>query len=306
MAMKVAEIITNRFIEELEKGHIPWQKPWKGGSSKELFPCFSYSTGKRYDIINQMLLDFEQGDYITFNQVQALGGKVKKGAESKIVVGWIVKDEPCKDADGKVITDEDGNELTKPHFSLRYYRVFNVKDCEGITPKHDFDVEEVEDDGKVVDLHERAEQIIKDYLARETSLQFINDEPSDRAYYSPSFDKVVVPMPSQFEQIEEYYSTSFHELTHSTMKKSRCDRETDRKGKSVAFGSNEYSKEELIAEIGSASLVNICGLETEKSFKNSTAYLESWIKALKGDSNLLISACAKVDDAINYILGVES
>ena len=86
------------------------------------------------------------------------------------------------------------------------------------------------------------------------------------------------------------------------MHASRCNRQEERKGKSVAFGSEEYSKEELVAEIGAASLVNICGLETTHSFRNSAAYIQSWLKALKNDSNLIVGACARAEKAVSYIL----
>lgn len=300
MSNKVYEIVTEKIIEKLNQGIIPWQKPWKS-NNESMFPCFSYSTGKRYDLINQFLLDFIPGDYITFEQCKKAGGKVKKGAESKIVIGWIVTKENRTDAQGNKLYDEDGNELFKDRFSLRYYRVFNLNDCEGLTPKHVF---EIEDDDKTCpfDPDANAAKIIADYLDREPSLKLVNEE-GDRAYYSPSEDKVVLPMDYQFKEIAEYYSTAFHELTHSTMKSTRCDREQDRKGKNVAFGSEVYSKEELIAEIGAATLVNIAGLETEKSFNNSVAYIQSWTKALKDDPKMIIQASAKADKAISYILG---
>ena len=302
--MNVSEIITNKIIEKLESGIIPWQRPWKANKDmNNMFPCYSYSTGKRYDLINQMLLDFIPGDYITFDQCTKAGGKVKKGAESKIVVGWVVTKDKMKDKDGNIVTDEEGNELEKTHFGLRYYRVFNITDCTGLDPKHDFSVDET-DETETIPADEKAEKIIQDYLNKELTLTFENRK-GNRAYYSPLEDLVVIPDMSQFEQVAEYYSTCFHELTHSTMKSSRCNREQDRKGKSVAFGSNEYSKEELVAEIGAATLVNIAGLETESSFRNSAAYVQSWVKALKNDTNMIIQASIKADKAIKYILGEE-
>ena len=95
------------------------------------------------------------------------------------------------------------------------------------------------------------------------------------AYYSPSRDLIRLPLFEHFTDANEYYSTAFHESVHSTMKEDRCNRAEDRKGKLVAFGSNEYSKEELVAEIGSANLMNIIGIETKKSFRNSTAYIQN-------------------------------
>ena len=122
---------------------------------------------------------------------------------------------------------------------------------------------------------------------------------SDKAYYRPSTDTVVVPEIGQFKEVSEYYSTLFHELTHSTGHSSRLNRITA----PAFFGSEEYSKEELVAEIGAATLVNMAGLETPKSFKNSAAYIQGWSKALKENKKMIVEASGKANKAVNYILG---
>ena len=126
---------------------------------------------------------------------------------------------------------------------------------------------------------------------------------SNKAYYSPTLDLIHLPLLEQFKNANEYYSTAFHESVHSTMKKSRCNRAEDRKGRLVAFGSNEYSKEELVAEIGSVSLMNILGIETNKSFRNSTAYIQNWLSVLRNDVKFIVSASGKAEKAVKYILG---
>ena len=130
----------------------------------------------------------------------------------------------------------------------------------------------------------------------------VEQTASNKAYYSPTFDLIHLPLIEQFTRAEEYYSTAFHEATHSTMKESRCNRQEDRKGKLVAFGSEEYSKEELVAEIGSANILNLLGIETDHSFQNSTAYIQSWIKALRNDVKMIVSASSKAEKATKYIL----
>ena len=95
------------------------------------------------------------------------------------------------------------------------------------------------------------------------------------------------------------YATTYHELIHSTGNKSRLNRIT----KLAAFGSHEYSKEELVAEIGSATLLNLLGLETSKTFRNTAAYIQSWLKVLKNDNRFIVSAASKADKAVDYILG---
>ena len=283
MSTSVNEIVTNRIIEELEKGNIPWQRPWSTGGRYAM----SHSTRKPYSLLNQMLL--RPGEYLTFEECKREGGKVKKGEKGNFVVSWAkIK---------KVETDEEGNERTTIIPRLKYYYVFEVSQCEGIERNS------TEDPNTYGNTPvESAENIITAYIERETVTFTATD--SNRAYYSPSEDAVVVPDLKYFEAAEEYYSTSFHELTHSTMHPDRCNRAEERKGKKVAFGSEEYSKEELVAEIGAATLVNMIGLESDKSFKNSVSYIQSWIGKLKNDKNLIVSASSRAEKAVNYILGI--
>ena len=283
MSTSVNEIVTNRIIEELEKGNIPWQRPWSTAGRYAM----SHSTKKPYSLLNQMLL--RPGEYLTFEECKREGGKVKKGEKGNFVVSWAkIK---------KVETDEEGNERTTIIPRLKYYYVFEVSQCEGIERNC---TEEPKTYGNTP--VESAENIITAYIERETVTFTATD--SNRAYYSPSEDAVVVPDLKYFEAVEEYYSTSFHELTHSTMHQDRCNRAEERKGKKVAFGSEEYSKEELVAEIGAATLVNMIGLESDKSFKNSVSYIQSWIGKLKNDKNLIVSASSRAEKAVNYILGI--
>lgn len=124
----------------------------------------------------------------------------------------------------------------------------------------------------------------------------------NRAYYSPTHDMICLPLFEQFTSANEYYSTAYHESIHSTMKEDRCNRAEDRKSKNVAFGSEDYSKEELVAEIGSATILNIIGIETKSSFTNSAAYIQNWLSVLRNDVKFIVSASSKAEKAINYIL----
>lgn len=299
------EIITDQIIKKMNEGTIPWVKPWhptEAGWECEgmsyLFPAYSYSNGKRYNFINQMILDFAPGEYATFDQVKKAGGKVKKGEKSQIVCGWIVEDKVEKDADGKDILDENGEPVKKKTFALRYYRVFNIlTQVEGIKPKHNWTYRENE----TSDLEpvKEAEEIIQQYINSADAPDFKPTEGS-RAYYSPTQDLVVVPLMSQYDDVAEYYSTAFHELTHSTMKETRCNRRQP--DKKAAFGSQEYSKEELVAEIGSCFLSNTAGLSSESAFRNSVGYLQGWLKALKDDPKMIVQASAQAEKAAEYIL----
>ena len=118
------------------------------------------------------------------------------------------------------------------------------------------------------------------------------------AFYSPSTDSVSVPRIEQYENPDEYYSTLFHEMVHSTGHVSRLNRFEDGV---AAFGNDDYSKEELVAEMGSCFLCGTIGISTDNSFRNSSAYIGSWLSKLKGDKRLVVTASSKAEAAIRYI-----
>lgn len=280
MSKSVYEMVTDRIIEQLENGVIPWQKPWTGIRSG----AYNRISKKSYSLLNQMLLKHD-GEYATFKQWQDLGGHVRKGEKSEIVVFW--KIQPIEEV------KEDGTKEVKHIPLLRYFNVFHISQVDGVEP--------LSKDGlKDIEPIEKAENILHDYWSREDIT--VEHMASDRAYYSPSRDLVHLPLFEQFKNANEYYSTAFHESVHSTMKESRCNRAEEREGKLVAFGSNEYSKEELVAEIGSANLMNIIGIESQKSFRNNAAYIQNWLSVLKNDVKFIVSASSKAEKAVKYIL----
>lgn len=273
MSKKVYELITNQIIEKLEQGTIPWKKPFINGTA------VNWVTQKEYRGINTMLLD--GGEYATFKQISEAGGKVKKGEKSKIVVFWKLSKFKEKD-------EETGEEEEKKVPLLRYYRVFKVgEQTEGIEPKRKnvtFDNDPIKE----------GEKIIKNFINK-PSLTF----ESGRAYYKPSSDVVNVPPLKDFISPEEYYSTFFHELVHSTGHRERLNR------KGVAtlnpFGSENYSKEELVAEIGASMLCGVAGIENE-IIDNSASYIQSWLNALRNDKTLIVHASQQAQKASDYIL----
>ena len=273
----ICEMVAERIIEQLKQGVVPWQKPWV-----ERY-AVSHDTGKEYSLLNQMLLG-EAGEYITFKQCEAEKGKVKKGAKSRIVVYWnMIKKEEEKDGEIKV--------KTVP--ILKYYRVFNVNDCEGI--EHKFLKE-----GSVRehDSIKEAEDIVEGYKARNNGLK-VFEVDSESAYYSASKDRIVVPKREQFRAIGEFYSTLFHEMVHSTGHESRLNRLN--KTESFGFGSDEYGKEELVAECGAAMLSNMCGITD--AFDNSVAYIGGWIKAISEKPEIVVTAAGKAEKAVGFIMG---
>lgn len=273
--MDIYSEVTTRIIAQMESGVIPWQKPWVANGK-----AISRSTGKPYSLLNQMLLG-RPGEYLTFKQCQEAGGKVKKGEKASMVVFWKFIEQK----------DEETGEVKEIPF-LRYYNVFHIDQCEGITAKHT--TETAFPDGAAT--LEAAQEIIYDYLGREGVK--LSHEEGNRAFYRPATDEVVLPIRKQFISTAEYYSTVFHELTHSTGHAKRLNRLS----KPSFFGTEDYSKEELVAEIGAATLVNHIGLETSSSLRNNAAYLQNWLKVLRDDKRFIVSAAGRAEKAVNLIL----
>ena len=284
--------ITDKVVEQLEQGFIPWQKPWKTCGSTE---CLSHTTGKPYTFLNQMLLGMSgqpSGEFLTFNQAIKEGGKVRKGERGSMVVFW------CTGYTKKEVNDK-GEEITVyKEYSvpiLKHYYVFEVGQCDGIKRKYN---QEQQPKSDVLQPVERAEEIVQNYFGRESVR--LNIQKCDNAYYSPSQDIVVVPQLSQFSKVAEYYSTLFHEMTHSTGADCRLKRGFS---SSQRFGDTSYSKEELVAEMGAAYLINHSGIDCAEAFKNSVAYIQSWLGELRNDKKLLITAAGKAEAATRFILG---
>ena len=278
MSFDLFAAVTQRIIDQLEAGTIPWHMPWSGGGECAI----SHVTGRPYSLLNHMLLGGKTGEYLTFKQCTDEGGTVKKGEKASMIVFWKILEE----------IDQETGEIIKTPF-LRYYTVFHIDQCDGITPRFD----KARDPGEDLKPDEKADSIITEYV-KHSGVKLVC-ERSSKACYTPATDTITIPLLRQFRDIPEFYSTGFHEMTHSTGHPSRLNRLTE----SAAFGGDEYSKEELVAELGSSFLMNCAGIETPSSFQNNAAYLAGWLKALKDDKRLLISAAGKAEQAVKYILG---
>lgn len=289
MANDVYQIVTDRIVSQLEQGVIPWRMPWSGGFNGAV----SYTTGRPYSFLNQMLLG-DSGEYLTFNQVKALGGNVKKGAKSRLVVFYKPLVLKTKDISGDPDSSSDGKADGKQRIipMLRYYHVFHLKDTDGIASKL------TQKEERHLDPIAEADMVADEYVRRNAPLKLIITS-SDKAFYSPANDSVTVPELGQYGIREEFYSTLFHELTHSTMTKERCDRKQP-EGFSF-FGSHEYSKEELVAEMGAAMSLKRLGIDCDKAFRNSVGYIQSWLKQLRNDKKFVVWAAGKAEQAVRYM-----
>lgn len=277
--MNPYQIVTESIIKQLESGVAPWRKPWRTELPVNLV------SGKPYRGLNVFLLGsqgYGSRYWLTFNQAKKLGGHIRKGERSSLVTFWHIGDE-------KIIRNADGIERKSKPFLLRYYNVFNVEQTENIADKLGL----TGASSRVADL-EQCEAIVSGMPNAPKR------EQSAHAWYRPSTDTVGMPSKSLFTSAEEFYSTLFHELTHSTGHASRVGREGIEQLNT--FGSESYSKEELIAEMGAAMLCGVTGI-APSTIQNSAAYLQSWIDRLRGDSKLLVSAASAAQKASDFILG---
>jgi antirestriction protein ArdC len=270
----VFDRIAKRVIELLEQGTIPWQKPW---NVKRGFPCNLVSK-RPYRGINVFLLhamDYESPFWLTFHQALQLGANVRKGEKACPVVFW--KQHETEDAD-------TGEKIKIP--LLRFYYVFNVAQCEGLG--------ELPDPSSMTATTKPAEIVEK--MPQRPDIK----HGMAKAFYSPGGDFVGMPNRECFTGEDEYFSALFHELTHSTGHKSRLNRAAITEANS--FGSEQYSREELIAEMGAAFLCGHAGI-AERTLNNSAAYLQNWLTALQNDKTLIVQAAAQAQKAADFILG---
>ena len=288
--ISVVEIFVNRVIERVQKeGKLPWQKPWNPLSESGAYNALC---GRHYNGLNTLILD--DGGYLTFKEIQDLGGKIKKGSHSYPVFFW----KQIKVTETKTNDDGDSEEIDKLIPMLRYYSVFRVEDCE--IPAEKMGKLKLEPAKNEEITHKNnyplADNLMKYYLERE-NIQTGNE---NHAFYRPSTDYIGLPIKGAFPKLEEYFSTAFHEITHSTGASKRLNRFGVCGAHS--FGSKEYSKEELVAELGACFLCSFSGVDISVTENNNVAYIQSWLNALKNDPKMLISAHSKARKAFDFII----
>ena len=278
---KVYEIVTQKIIDKLNQGVIPWEKPWIG--------LRNYLTKREYHGINLLLLSMEKhqsSEFMTFRQVKDLKEGIKKGSRADMVIFFRRYEVEARDKNGNLELDEETGEPKKElRFALKYYNVFNLDQTTISLPDY----------GNGKQLKE-----CEDILLNMPNPPAIK-EGGNRATYNPKLDILKIPPKREFKDMEKYYSSKFHELIHSTGHETRLNRK-DFKGN--GFSSEKYSKEELVAEIGASFLCALCGIEN-KTINNSAAYIQGWLKRLNNDKTLIISASVQAQKAVNYILGTK-
>lgn len=287
-------IIADRIMDLLAQGHIPWRKPWLDtGLPKSL------STGRPYRGINLFLLactaamqGYRSAYWLTFQQCRQRGGHVRRGEKGTPVVFWKLWKPGTDEVRETVEPAESAESEEKVVPVLRYYTVFNVRQCEGI------EAPEPPGQSLAFEPMARCESVVAG-MPRPPVIR----HGESRACYAPASDRVSIPEPRSFTSREDYYATLFHELVHSTGHPDRLHRAG--LGELAGFGSEPYGREELVAEMGSAFLCGHCGIE-QAVLENAAAYMDGWLTRLRKDPKILVIAAAQAQKAADYILGRKS
>ena len=289
----VAQIMTDKIIALMEKGVCAWNRPWnlsevpKNLTSMRAYRGFNTWLLRAEKIEKNYSTDF----WLTAKQAIDIKGHVRKGEKSTPIIFWnisfLVKGKWYSSAKLKALGFGQAM-VERKSFSLKYFNVFNADQCEGVSHKIP-SPSEVTEIGSIAQLDE-IESNWKDIPTINTG--------GDKAVYFPTRDSITLPNKEQFNGTAEFYATKWHELGHSTGHKSRLNRKE--LNDCAGFGSHSYSKEELTAELFSSSMMAIGGVT--QTIDNSAAYIQSWMKALKNDKDLLIEASGRAQAAIDYVI----
>lgn len=279
-AHDVYTIVSDRIIELLEKGVIPWQQPWsQAGLPKNLISKHQY---RGINVWLLASLSYSQNFFLTFNQIKEMGGSIKRGEKSCPVIFW-----KWLERDNK----QTGEKERIPF--LRYYNVFNISQIEGI-PKEKLP--------PVIERNNEPIRSCEEIIAQMPKRPEIRHK-EHQAFYNKADDYVNMPKSGTFINSDSYYSTLFHELVHSTGHKERLNRRELMESK--GFGSQDYSVEELTAEMGASYLKSHAGIPIE-NLENNAAYIQHWLERLKKDKKFIVYASARAQQAVDYILNIRN
>ena len=282
---------------QIEAGVAPWQKPWKPG---EKHLPENAQNGKPYRGGNSLYLSVSQtargysdNRWATYKQIKEMGGQVRAGEKGTHVLFYKFDDERARkdgprDEPGKTGNGEQREQSRPP--LVRAYTVFNVEQAEGLKLERREDAEK-EPEWKA---HQSAELVIRESGVPVTHVR------GDRAFYSLTNDRVTLPERDQFATANGYYQTALHELGHATGHESRLNRETMQKGVAAGFGTEEYAREELRAEISAMMTGERIGVGHDGS--RGAAYVDSWLKALDKEPREIYRAAAEAQQISDHLI----
>ncbi|WP_276499853.1 ArdC family protein [Pontibacter litorisediminis] len=292
---QLAEQVTNEVIEQLEQGKVLWQKPWTSFGLPK-----NYSSGRPYEGFNAFYLHYitEKNNYtapcfLTFRQAQELGGYVKKGEKGTKIIYWKLYQDKAGKKEGEEAEEEMSTAERK--FVPMLWTVFNIDQVEGIDFVLPAGFERTE-----LQVLEACQRVVEGYPEPRPYI----GHGGSQAYYVPASDRVQLPELSSFVSSQAYHATLFHELIHSTGHPNRLNRFSEEE-RASHFGDENYSKEELIAEMGASFLSAFTGIK-EEVLKNSVAYLQGWVSKLKDDKTMIFYAGTRAFKAASYILDLKA
>lgn len=291
---KVREELAQAFLAALKEDHIPWRACWTQGRP------YNAVSGRRYKGVNTLRLsmladerDYTDPRWCTFQQAKEKGWKIRKGEHAAKVEYWAMYDAEEKkllswDEATRMRRDDpdaDGRLQLRSYISL----VFNGSQIEGIPAL------QRRQPTDIGDLHQQRDTLLE-------NMQLAYREEGTRAYYSPMADMVTLPPEGSFDDPYSYISTFFHECGHATGHPSRLNRHIENH-----FGSEDYAREELRAEIASAFVSQELGLEMsqkamDEHFDLHKAYIQSWIETLEKDPQELFAAIKDANSIANYLM----
>lgn len=277
--------ITDRIIADLEAGRVPWVQPWGTASAGIGMPHNAVSS-RRYSGINVLTLwhavvsrGFSSHAFLTFRQAAALGGSVRRG-ERGVGIIYTRRFVPSSE---RRRADTEGTATSGGIPFLKHFTVFSVDQCDDL-PEHICLPPPPIPDGLILP---HAEELIT-----ATGADFRIGGPS--AFYSPSHDYVAVPRPDDFHEPINWHRTAFHELGHWTGHATRLGR--DQTG---SFGSKDYGREELIAEMAGAFVCAALGIVPSVRHAD---YIGSWLQIIREDNRAILRAASAASKAADYIL----
>lgn len=292
----IYEMVTKRILQQMMQGEIPWRKTYS--LTKKVPEYFNAATGKKYSFLNGLLLG-APGAYATMKQINAAGGRVKKGARSRVVVYWgsfIPKE--YKEEEKRLKAEGKDTSHLEVWFLKGYNNVFSVDDVEGATfknlPENGPETQTMGAESPT----DLADMTVRTYTASH-GVTVVNDDTRD-PFYDADEDTVFLPGKDRFQMEEDYYASLFTNLVHSTAAESRLNRKREYQ----SMKDRETSaKEALIADMASWMIMSSVGLEKKETQEQTAADCQRWIEEMNNNYRLIVEASSGAEKAARYVLG---
>lgn len=290
----IYELVTKQILQNMMNGELPWRQTWKKVNGRKLRFSNRF-TGNEYSFFNSLLLG-KPGEYIAMSQIKTLGGRLKKGAKSRIIISYgDYIPAKYKELEKELLEKGESTEHLKEKY-MYYRRVFHLDDVEGIAPSEqptETAPVEAEDPTDIT------EMVIHDYTVS-NGIPVEKTPACENPHWDCVRDSVEVPQKKQFTFEEDFYATLLSCLVHSTATDGRCDRSAELK-KMMEGGMSV--KEELIAEMASSMILASAGMNRRETHEQIAAECQKWVREFNNDYSLIIQASYGAEKAAKLIMG---